>query len=613
MRYHPIYIPKEIKSIKDIKLSDLISQIPSDCIFNKNIAGIGATYLEIMNRLRNSIIIVPYVPVINGKVKFHKQSQKIRGVTDKVDVKMIVNYLKNDNIYPKKLMTTPESFYKIISAMDLLGIDIYNDYFLMFDECDRITADVDFRSSMINPMNEFFKFKNKAFVSATALKPSDPRFRDFTFYELVPKCNYSQPLKLIATNNPPEVLKAEIEKIFADDSCAQIFVFFNTIHGILTFIEKNNLAEDSAVFCSKINADRIKSKTGLQLNMYDNIEEKSLKRINFLTSRFYTAVDIFADSSPHVFILSDPRWFPHTMVDLYRDVAQIGGRIRNFVLKSFTFISSHTKRNFYRSEEDAREYLRLNKFAFKQIRDMKTTSIFEENKQLIDDILRRTPYATFMLNEHQQNYFMIDNYLLKNLVTSFYTTSNNWFREFQSAELKRSFDVTFFISNAAKLSHYPRNLNLDSHSNIVEKVIEHIKNANETGNETEKLEMLTDLEQNYPVIYEGYKTLGEKRLLRCKKTEKSILKELLLYRQEKGIYENFDFLNELELTFTVGQFYPEDKLKSIIEDLIDKYDLCKVSQHIKFLKRFYKLKRTTKRLKVSESKKAGYLISEKIL
>ncbi|MGE8424403.1 MAG: hypothetical protein ACN6PI_16325, partial [Sphingobacterium siyangense] len=178
---------------------------------------------------------------------------------------------------------------------------------------------------------------------------------------------------------------------------------------------------------------------------------------------------------------------------------------------------------------------------------------------------------------------------------------------------KKSFDVTFFISNAAKLSHYPRNLNLDSHSNIVEKVIEHIKNANETINEAEKLEMLADLEQNYPVIYEGYKTLGEKRLLRCKKTEKSILKELLLYRQEKGIYENFDFLNELELTFTVGQFYPEDKLKSIIEDLIDKYDLCKVSQHIKFLKRFYNLKRTTKRLKVGESKKAGYRISEKIL
>ncbi|WP_286857418.1 MULTISPECIES: hypothetical protein [Sphingobacterium] len=613
MRYHPLYIPKEIKSIKDIKLSDLISQIPSDCIFNKNIAGIGATYLEIMNRLRNSIIIVPYVPVINGKVKFHKQSQKIRGVTDKVDVKMIVNYLKNENIYPKKLMTTPESFYKIIDAMDLLGIDVYNDYFLMFDECDRITTDVDFRSSIVNPMNEFFKFKNKAFVSATALQPSDPRFRDFTFYELVPKCKYSQPLKLIATNNPPEVLKAEIEKIFADDSCAQIFVFFNTIHGILTFIEKNNLADDSAVFCSKINADRIKSKTGLQLNMYDNIDEKSLKRINFLTSRFYTAVDIFADSSPHVFILSDPRWFPHTMVDLYRDVAQIGGRIRNFVLKSFTFISSHTKRNFYRSEEDAREYLRLNKFAFKQIRDMKNTSIFEESKELIDDILRRTPYATFMLNEHKQNYFMIDNYLLKNLVTSYYTTSNNWFREFQSAELKKTFDVTFFISNADKLSHYPRSLNLDRHSTTVEKVIEQILSADEMDNDAEKLEMLSDLEENYPVICEGYKILGKERLLKCKKSEKRILKEIILHRQERGVYENFDFLNELELTLTVGQFYPEEKLRSIVSDLINKYDLAKTLQYIKFLKRFYILKRTTKKLKVGESKKTGYQISEKIL
>ena len=47
-------------------LSDVMSEIPSDCILSKRIPGCGATTLELETQ-RNSIIVVPNVPVIKSK------------------------------------------------------------------------------------------------------------------------------------------------------------------------------------------------------------------------------------------------------------------------------------------------------------------------------------------------------------------------------------------------------------------------------------------------------------------------------------------------------------------------------------------------------------------
>ena len=49
-------------------LSDVLNEIPTDCILSKRIPGCGATKLELKTD-RNSIIIVPNVPVIQSKAK----------------------------------------------------------------------------------------------------------------------------------------------------------------------------------------------------------------------------------------------------------------------------------------------------------------------------------------------------------------------------------------------------------------------------------------------------------------------------------------------------------------------------------------------------------------
>ena len=88
-------------------------------------------------------------------------------------VKKLIAYLKNPNIKYKKIITTPEGFQsKVLKVAKDLGLNIYKEFFCLFDESEHLTEDTGYRRSISAPMKEFFKFEGKAVVSATPLKPS---------------------------------------------------------------------------------------------------------------------------------------------------------------------------------------------------------------------------------------------------------------------------------------------------------------------------------------------------------------------------------------------------------------------------------------------------------
>ena len=73
-------------------LSNVLSEIPTDCILSKRVPGCGATTLELKTN-RNSIIIVPNVPVIQSK---EKKEPYPKGVYEDVTVSEVVTYLKEN-------------------------------------------------------------------------------------------------------------------------------------------------------------------------------------------------------------------------------------------------------------------------------------------------------------------------------------------------------------------------------------------------------------------------------------------------------------------------------------------------------------------------------------
>ena len=171
------------------RLNEVLPEIPTNVILNKTVTGCGATYTEIKTP-RNSIIVEPNRPVIYGKEEQDKhKDDNIKGVYQGIYQKDIVKYLEKTRREGKfiKIMTTPESFQKVIDAFEEMDIDIRFECFVLFDECEKITKDCDYRQDITLPIDLFFECQNKAMVSATPITElADPRFNSFKEIKIEP-------------------------------------------------------------------------------------------------------------------------------------------------------------------------------------------------------------------------------------------------------------------------------------------------------------------------------------------------------------------------------------------------------------------------------------------
>lgn len=193
-------------------LKEVLIAINTNLIVFKKLPGSGATTGELENHHRNSIIIEPNVPVIIGKCKkFNKgKVTNVLGVYEGKTEEHILDYLQSI-VQPKKIMVTPESFRRVKEViLEMEDYNLYNDFFLLFDECERTIQDISYRADIILPMQDFFHFKQKAFISATPIIPSDPRFEGSGFKALYiePDYDYKENVQLLSTNNVFLTLKS---------------------------------------------------------------------------------------------------------------------------------------------------------------------------------------------------------------------------------------------------------------------------------------------------------------------------------------------------------------------------------------------------------------------
>ncbi len=300
-------------------LADVMDAIPSNVILNKRITGCGATTLEI-NSARNSIIIEPNVPVIEGKAAKHRN---ICPVYEKVSADAVKMYLRRTTDGYKKIVTTPEGYAtKVKPALEEIVSNYHSEYFMLFDECEKIIQDVDYRGDIHLPVNDFFRFDNKAMVSATPIMPCDPRFveQNFEKLEINPTYDYKPRINLQVTNNTMDALGALIEEERKD-----VCIFINSTDTIYRVINTLGLQDRCKVFCSDKSVKKLRERGFRQASQ----DLQELGEINFFTSRFYSAVDIELEYKPTVVMLSDVIHAPFSSVDPATEVIQAIGRFRN--------------------------------------------------------------------------------------------------------------------------------------------------------------------------------------------------------------------------------------------------------------------------------------------
>ena len=417
------------------------SMIPTNCILNKTLTGLGATHSEIHSK-RSSIIIEPNVPVILGKLD---ENDTLEAVYAKCTPYNLKKYLQMD-IQFKKIITTPESFHKIRKAAEELGINIYKSFFCLFDECEKVTQDIDYRRKIAQPIYDFFRFEQKAFVSATPLPMSHPEFerQEFQMVKVTPEFDYRKDLTLIVTNSYYTWLQRVLDSL--RDS-KHICIFFNVTDGIADLITNLGIT-DYKVFCSEDSVKKL-AKRGM-LQAYSQISYP-LAKYNFFTCRFYSALDIhMGKHKPDIIMLTDLRTANWTMIDPFTEAIQIQGRFRkrgqdDVTYSSLTHISTVNPDLIPCSKEEISS--KVDQFCanYKMLKEAHDAELDEFKKKAILEDMRGLKYQDLIDERGEINPFSVDNLYNEERVRSYY----------QSAEaLHQAYiDTGFFNVNFVNASY----------------------------------------------------------------------------------------------------------------------------------------------------------------
>lgn len=553
MKKTEIHIKKKADG-KTQYLTEVLPTIPTNTILYKKLTGLGATYGEIKAN-RNSVIIETNKPVIIGKCNDPKHSDdNLFGVHDNIYVDNIVRYMTRSQKQGKriKILTTPESFFKVRDAFEEMDMDIRFDCFLLFDECHKVIKDSGFREYVSLPMDLFFECEHKALVSATPLEFTDPRFENFTMIEVIPTFDYVQNLHIITTNNVLATIKKVLEQ---QDKC---FIFCNYTDMIFELMKQLDILDKSAVFCSENSVDKL---TGLKFNNVSAVwDESKTQQFNWLTSRFYNAVDIELDSKPNVILLTDCYAADYTIFDPYTDVVQCVGRFRNGV-SNICLVTNTNPRFNIRSKDELKGTISCLRDNYEQVKSFYTYATTNSAKDAYKTLLECSPYKDMLDKYGRTSFYKIDNHINFQFVKGFYNNSGYLVEQFALSGMfyitadEESYaigDEQLLIINTSALIKEKRKA-----------IVQQLELIYPCQTEMD-YQMLRRLERADKFIVDAYLKIGKSKIERLRYSTKKIKEAMILVDYtEKTRGDEVQKL--IANSFNEGQWYSASYIKSEIQ------------------------------------------------
>lgn len=583
-------------------LNEVLPEIPSNVILNKTITGIGATYTEIKAK-RNSIIVEPNRPVIKGKCAQAKhKNDNLKGVYQGVNRKDIVKYLEKTKKSGKyiKIMTTPESFPKVIDALEEMDIDICYDCFLLFDECEKITKDCDYRNDIILPMDLFFECQHKAMVSATPITDlSNPRFKSFKHILIDPMDDYRIGVNLYTTNNVLQLTKDMMPRLL--DSGKTLFIFINSTDMIHALMKKLELTELSAVFCSEKSVDKLK---GLGFKRaYEDWDADKMVKINWMTSRFYSALDIELDEQPNVLMITDVYIAQWTMFDPFTDSVQVVGRFRKGV-STFTHISNMDYHIPFHNRQFFRDKCNCDKDVYDMMKTLYDDAPTDKYRAAYYDVLQVLPYKRFLKEDGSVNYFKMDNYIDEEMTKVYYAEPQNLYNAYIKSEHFNVYHKHF----SYKMGDYERLKIEDKTTSLKEKrrrIVEQLEMIGEPKTEAD-IQYVRDLRAADSSIVDAYELLG-KELIEELRYSVTKIKEAMILKRYKGMISGRTVLELVNNAFHAGQWYSRKDIKDKLTEIYKATETRSPKSVTSFtIREFYEASESNKK-----NSKGFYLISRK--
>lgn len=598
-------------SSPDQYLTDVLEQIPTDIILYKTITGLGATYSE-LKAARHSIVIEPNVPVIKGKCKSPKhKNDNLFGIYEGITLENVIKYIQSSKGKWLKILTTPESFPKVKDAFLEVGISMYDTCFCLIDEAHKAVKDVDYRTNIVLPMDDFFQFKGKALVSATPLKFSDPRFEEYGFktLKIEPTYDCSKLVNIKPCNNVIMELRDVISLFpaltdWSEDKSYFIFIT-NSIDLIYSIMTRLKVLDRSSVFCAPKSMDKLRQNKFIRC--YDEWDKDNMRQYNFFTSRFFNAFDIELDVKPYLMMVTDVYFAEQTALDPFSDVIQIIGRFRNGV----TSIEHITNVNYdlpQRSEEELCSFMDTSENVYETLRKFYDAAPNKGAREAYRAAMESLPFNRMLDRNGHKNWFAIDNYVNDALVIGYYHDNKSLHAAYLQHDdiLNALMWVTNYHFVDDESFKVRRELKAMSVKDKRKAIVKELQLLGNCYSEQER-EFKAELRKADPFIVKAYEMLGADGIEELDYSYTKI-KERMVIVQYLAEAKGTEVIQLIKNSFKVGRKYRLDYIK---KELIRIFDLLRVTPPNKITAQTINQYFNTQNAWIKKEK-ALLLVSEKI-
>lgn len=567
-------------------LSDFLTEIPVNCLFNKKQTGCGATELAIRNSIP-TIIAMPYVALVKNKTLYRKDSIPVLGIYEGITEQDIIDYVRTHS--PLKIAVTYDSLPRTIRALEMAGLNPYRDMFLLVDEWHVLFNSYSFRHNAIkNLLAEAAKFDKATYMSATPIE------REYVLEELkhLPICEIDWPhlqevkIRSRQTSKPAPYIVKECRKVLDNDLPYNLHIFVNSVEFIAKVIDLAKLApEQVKVVCSMSGENRENNRRKLGKEYSIGQPSDPVKKINFYTSTCFEGCDLY-DENGVTFIVSDGSK-AQTLLDISTLFTQICGRLRDSQYKGeIVHVYSTTK---YSREVTLEEFVASTKKVLAE-----AVSYADEINSLSDTARKKTLSKIKYINEQyvriEDSRLIVDRNLANMDIVNF-KICRHIYRTYVNltGELQR---------NGYTIMRY-------SFSEIVEK-IESESNARLTFKELfdeyhrlkttqpffswdNHTELCAMIESKHPLIKRAYEQLGVAKVQALKYHVGNIRRELVKKLPITNEYKIVKLVND---AFTKQTAIPKSTAKEKLQRI---YDTLGISRTAKAsdLANWYEIKETS--------------------
>lgn len=553
----------------EIKLDKIFTNgLPVNAFINKGRCGIGATYGEIRYKERCSIIVVPNISILLCKKEEHPEIDIVYGDKTNQDVEEYLREYKPG----QKIMTTPEGLIKIIKAAEVAERleELYLHWFLLLDEAHTFISE-NYRKGILDPFKYFWKFKNRSLISATPYMFTDKRFKTLDYY----KIEFTKKLGTVLLLHAKSVV-ATLDCILKnpDQFPGNIHIFYNSVTEIVRAIKRAALI-DCNIFCADDKEGANKKKMGdLEKFFLAEPKEGLYKKVNFYTCKYFEGWDLY-DKKATVFLVTDV-YNDHTKVGVGMKGKQALGRLRDKPHMLIHLTNHQNNRTMKPLKDFQKEYLEQAKLLIKQNNEYNAFCNENGSKPKPDERLTKFADVNKSTNIAILNLMKLDQQINEAANNEIYNHIDYIEKDWEDAyfEIKKDYsDLRVETTTTLKRKSKAQQLEED-----YKKLLDHKQKQRENMIFSLGQTIEHEIKKTNPIAHKAWELLDESTMEQLKYNVKKVEAAVIL--KENTIVE-VKLLKLLSQVFEVGRFYPNEDIKTKLQEIYNKLNIREENGKIK--------------------------------